>query len=454
MSKGSWVIIGILYLLISWMIYQTFWQSARPAPSLLSLFVESGLAIIVMGWMLRSGIYAMLAPWWSVLSRPQSIKGQGGTYTPFVSVVIPAYNEAVGLTATIKTVLASSYQLFEVIVVNDGSTDETDQIMQDFLAKYQRHQVLAQMMPIYYYHQRNQGKGAALNTGIHHAHGDIIVTIDADSVLHPEALAAFVKAFADPTIAAAAGTIQVGNTSTFLGLLQAFEYCLGFYTKRAEALLGTIFVLGGACAAFRRSVLLTSGGYQTGLLTEDLELSFRLQAHGWKISYVPEAHVFTEAPATFRGLFRQRVRWKQGRLQSMDHIAFYKKHPAAIPLLFRWIYPLAMIEDALFLYSFPVLGSVFVLSFWENRYLLVILPIAMVAFACFFQVRSSYFYTIPSLPLMLPVIWYLLAIIWIIEAGATITAYWRYLRNKEGKWNAWNRQGAVQAVQGRKKGRQ
>lgn len=115
---------------------------------------------------------------------------------------------------------------------------------------------------------------------------------------------------------AAAGNIKVGNTRTALGIMQALEHARGFQVKKAESLLGSVSVIGGAATAFRREVFEWIGGYQAGTLTEDLDLTLRIQEAGMRIVYAPEAIVHTEGPTTLKGLIKQRLRWKRGRLEA------------------------------------------------------------------------------------------------------------------------------------------
>lgn len=134
--------------------------------------------------------------------------------------------------------------------------------MRAFVEKYQRSvEGIKNPASIIYHYQPNGGKGSALNTGINLAHGEIILTFDADSVVHKDAIQHFVSYFADPEVMAAAGNIMIGNTKTLLGFIQSIEYFIGFQIKKAEALLGLVFVIGGAASAFRKEVFTQLGGY-------------------------------------------------------------------------------------------------------------------------------------------------------------------------------------------------
>jgi len=138
-------------------------------------------------------------------------------YTPLVSVIIPGRNEAAGIVATLKTVLNSSYRHVEVIFIDNASTDNTEEVMQAFLAKYAYATANSPDFPVLYIRETREGKGLAMNTGIVAAHGELILTIDADSAMHEDCIAAFVEAFRHPQVMAGVGSIRVGNMQTWLG---------------------------------------------------------------------------------------------------------------------------------------------------------------------------------------------------------------------------------------------
>lgn len=234
---------------------------------------------------------------------------------PKVSVIIPAWNEEVGILRTVKSVLNNGYDNFQVIVVNDGSTDASDALMKGFLARMS-HKYPERAKKLVYIYQENGGKGKALNTGIKQADGEIILTMDADSELEKNALAKLVRYYADPLIMAVVGHVRVGNTKTLVGLAQHLEYYFGFYNKRGHAIMGAEYIFGGACASFRRSVFEEIGLFDEKNKTEDIEMSMRLRYHGFRCTYAEDVICHTEGASDFRGLIEQRVRWKKGRFDT------------------------------------------------------------------------------------------------------------------------------------------
>src|SRR6185369_13921111 len=128
-----------------------------------------------------------------------------------------------------------------------------------------------------------------------------------------------VKHFSDPQVASVAGNIVIDKLTKPIGLIQQLEYLYGFYFKRADSLLNSVYIVGGAAAGYRRKIIAVLGGFDEDIITEDIEMSTRLQDNGYHIRYAADAIVYTEGPSDFRGLCRQRLRWKFGRL-----LTFYK----------------------------------------------------------------------------------------------------------------------------------
>ncbi|MBV8980261.1 MAG: glycosyltransferase [Acidimicrobiia bacterium] len=219
-----------------------------------------------------------------------------------VSVIVPAHNEACVIDKTIMAIRRLRTQPCEVIVVDDGSTDGTGAV-----ARARGVTVLA---------QARRGKAAALNAGVAEARGDVVVVLDADTVLRPDFLDAALVHFADPAVGAVAGNVKVGNRQGLLGRLQALEYIASLnLDRRAQAALNVVAVVPGAAGAFRRSALMEAGGYPTDTLVEDMDLTVSLLRAGWRIPYEPAAVAYTEAPESMRHVLRQRRRWSFGTLQ-------------------------------------------------------------------------------------------------------------------------------------------
>lgn len=221
---------------------------------------------------------------------------------PLVTIIIPAWNEEVGISKTIKSALRDKYTNKEIIVVNDGSTDNTLMIAKKFEMKYPE--------IIKVIDQPNGGKASALNHGIAVSKGEVIVTLDADSYIYPRTTTEIVKSFTKKGADAVVGKIEIGNTNTLVGLAQYFEFVFGFHLKKTQSIQDSIWVMTGALAAYKRSVLEEVGDFDGKVKGEDLDYSLRIKALGYKVIYNDKAICISEGPSTYGMLLKQRTRWK------------------------------------------------------------------------------------------------------------------------------------------------
>ena len=230
------------------------------------------------------------------------------SFLPDVSVVIPAYNEAAGIAATVRSMAESDYRgRLEIIVVDDGSTDDTAAIARGLRIPYVR-----------VIRQPNAGKPGALNRGIAEARGEVLVLVDGDTVFEPGTIGRLIAPLAAGDVGAVSGNTKVGNRRGFLGGWQHLEYVMGFnLDRRLFDVLGTIPTVPGAIGAFRRSALATVGGISNDTLAEDTDLTMALCRSPWRVVYAPEALAWTEAPSSLRQLWKQRYRWSYGTMQAM-----------------------------------------------------------------------------------------------------------------------------------------
>ncbi|MEV6373903.1 bifunctional polysaccharide deacetylase/glycosyltransferase family 2 protein [Micromonospora musae] len=224
-----------------------------------------------------------------------------------VSVIVPAYNEAANIAATVRSLMASDYPALEVIVVDDGSTDGTADIVERM-----------RLRGVRVIRQTNAGKPAALNTGIRAARAGLLVLVDGDTVFQPNTVRRLVQGFADPTVGAISGNTKVANRRRLLGRWQHLEYVIGFnLDRRMYDVLECMPTIPGAIGAFRREVLRSVGGVPGDTLAEDTDLTMKVLRAGWRVVYEESAIAWTEAPSTLRQLWRQRYRWCYGTMQAM-----------------------------------------------------------------------------------------------------------------------------------------
>lgn len=239
--------------------------------------------------------------------KPKKIKA---SWSGGVSVVIPAYNEMENIAATIDSVLQSQRKRLEIIVVDDGSTDSTKDLV---LKLRKKHQGL-----IRFYSRQNGGKAAALNFGISKAKYGVIVAMDGDTIFTPDTIRNLVRPFGDPSVGAVAGKVCVTESASIFSKFQHLEYVISQnIDKKAFSYLNAVGVVPGPVGAWRKADLIKLGGYSSDTLVEDQDMTLAMLASGKKVIYEPEAVAYTETPFRFRDFIRQRTRWIFGTIQCL-----------------------------------------------------------------------------------------------------------------------------------------
>jgi peptidoglycan/xylan/chitin deacetylase (PgdA/CDA1 family)/glycosyltransferase involved in cell wall biosynthesis len=239
--------------------------------------------------------------------RTLAARGTSAEHLPPVSVLVPAYNEAVGIERAVRSLADSDYPELEVIVVDDGSADGTGDVVEAL--GLDRVRVVR---------QANAGKPAALNRGLAEAAHDVLVTVDGDTLFERDTVRHLVAPFADPRVGAVAGNTKVGNRSGMLGRWQHIEYVMGFnLDRRLYDVLQCMPTVPGAIGGFRRRALVDIGGVSSATLAEDTDITIAIGRAGWRVVYAEDARAWTEAPASLGVLWRQRYRWSYGTMQSI-----------------------------------------------------------------------------------------------------------------------------------------
>ncbi len=267
-------------------------------------FVALGLICFLIG--LHTLAYFPLAAWFELRKRrpaPSLYRER----EPLVSIVVPAYNEGKVIAHCVASILDCDYPNKEVILVDDGSRDDTLAHMRRF-AGHPNVRVVA---------KANGGKASALNAGLRQAHGEVIFFVDADGVFARDTIRRMLDAFDHPGVGAVCGSdapVNLDRLQTHLACLQT-HVSTGF-VRRALAVVDCMPVISGNIGAFRRDVLQRTGPFLEGFVGEDLELTWRVHRAGYRVNFAPDALVYAEVPSTIGGLWKQRVRWSRGLLQT------------------------------------------------------------------------------------------------------------------------------------------
>ncbi|GAB6937474.1 glycosyltransferase [Isoptericola variabilis] len=411
---------------------------------LVALVLVLGLSLLVVGLVRLAFVPAALV--FEARRRRDDLgpAGCGPMFpeAPLVSVVVPAYEESVVIENCVRSVLRSEHPALEIVCVDDGSSDDTFARMERLAAEHPRVRALR---------QDNAGKGAALNTGIAAARGDILVLVDADGLFRPDTVTRLLRGFRDERVGAVCGNDRPVNLDRVLTrLLSLISHVGTGLMRRALDVLGCLPIVSGNIGAFRRDVLDRVGPLHTDTLGEDLELTWRVARAGYRVTFAPDALVYAESPSTLRGLWRQRVRWARGLLQVTSlhrsmvgnprygAFGMYLLYNTAAQVVAPFVQVLAMIVLAVLVL---VDGPSWVPSSWWGWVLLLGLPLSLglLLLAVLLDRAPGDLRQLWTLPLW-PV--YSLMMTFVLLDAARLE-----LGNAENRWNKLDRSGTV-SVQG------
>ena len=238
---------------------------------------------------------------------------------PMVSVLIPAHCEEKVIEATVEGALRIEYPRYEVVVVDDGSTDATLERLAPFVESGRIRLIRK---------SENEGKAMALNDALLCLNGEIVLTVDSDAIVDSQILRNLVPHFVSARVAAVTGNPRVSNRRTLLGKIQLIEFTsIVGLLRRAQRVWGRIQTVSGVVVAFRKMALFDVGLFDPSMATEDIDMSWRLQKRFWDIRYEPRALVWMQVPETLGGFLRQRKRWAVGLGQVL------RRH---LGILLRW----------------------------------------------------------------------------------------------------------------------
>lgn len=357
---------------------------------------------------------------------------------PFVTILVPCHNEGRIIRDTLDHLLELDYPYYEIVLVDDGSTDDTAIILEDLCARHDKVRAL--------YLDKNQGKGAALNMGALMAGGSIILTIDADALLEPTALKWMARHFEKyPRVGAVTGNPRVVNRTTLLGKIQTGEYStiIGLI-KRSQRILGKVLTVSGVVSAFRKDALVSVGYWDTTMATDDIDVTWKLQTKFWDVRFEPRAICWIYVPETLKGLWKQRLRWAQGGVEVLiKHRRIWmdwRQHRLwpiyieyTLSTLWSFILWLFIFSEALFATLALESGEVAVLHInrWYGSILIM---------TCMIQFTLSLFlernYDKGLFRYVFWVIWYPF-IYWMIMALTAIVAVPRAVFKKKGESAVW-----------------
>ena len=273
--------------------------------------MQGGIEVLVYG-LLFIGLYFEVFILLTFLSQPARDRRNRplSSLTPKVAMIVPCWNEESTIKANVESLLELNYppDKLEIMVVNDGSTDRSGEILDEAFANHPRVKVI---------HKENGGKHTALNLGIEATDAELVGCLDADSFVEKDALREVIACFDKPNVAAATVAMSVNNPKNLLESMQHIEYILGIALRHILSAVNGIHVTPGPFSLYRRDIVLKVGGFRSGHQVEDMEMALRLQREGYWIENAPRARVYTKVPTTVRSLVKQRTRWTSGFLRNV-----------------------------------------------------------------------------------------------------------------------------------------
>lgn len=350
---------------------------------------------------------------------------------PFVSILMPAHNESSILYPVIEQMVELNYPNYEIIIINDGSSDDTAEVIKNLTAKYP----IVRGIDL----KPNCGKANALYLGLIASKGEILVGVDADSYLDKNAIRYLVSHFVNPNngerVGAVTGNPRVRNRGSLLGKLQLCEYAsIISLIKRTQRVLGKVMTVSGVCVAYRKRALLDCGFWDRDMMTEDIAVTWKLEKKFWDIRYEPRALCWMLVPETVKGLWRQRKRWSEGGLEVIfRHWDIFKswRRRRLAPIYFEQIlsfmWSVCWLVFTIILICMEIAGkAVFTDYIWKSQFL---------SFICLFQFMVAMFleskYDRDVLKNAWSVIWYPL-FYWYINVFIALAAVMRaILPNKK-----------------------
>jgi biofilm PGA synthesis N-glycosyltransferase PgaC len=359
---------------------------------------------------------------------------------PPVSVLVPCYNEVHQVEETFAALDHVHYPDFEIVAINDGSSDGTAERLDALVARFPRMRVA--------HLARNGGKATAMNVGALVARHEIVVCVDGDTLMDPHALTWLVRRFQnDPLIGGITGNPRIRNRSTLIGKLQVGEFSsIVGLIKRAQNIYGALFTASGAICAYRKRALRDAGWWSPRTITDDVDLSWRLQMAGWQMVFEPKALAWILTPETLRGLWRQRLRWSEGgsgvALRALPHL-LRGQGARMWPIWLNWAVSIVWAYAMLFMMTLAALHAVGIGSWTDLRpigflpgefgMILAVHYLLQASVAAFLDRRYEH----GIMRTLFWVVWYPL-VFWVLQAATAVIGLPRALlnRGRDGRWTS------------------
>ncbi len=418
-----WVFVSI-YLSIPWINEISHYVGTIPAWLIVTgISLIPGMALSFIGFSLY------------IDNRPK-FKSTGKTLPP-VSILIAAYNEEECIYQTIYSIFSQSYKSpFEIIIVDDGSTDKTVFRVNQFKKNFNAEKILL------IENEKNKGKALVLNQGLEYCKYDLVVTIDADSIVHKNSLQSLISVIneSDEDYAAVAGTILCKNhNKSFMSSIQYWDYLVGISSvKRIQSMYQGTLVAQGAFSVYKTKVLRYIGGWPDKI-GEDIVLTWNLLDKDYKVGHAEDAICFTNVPETYRDFYKQRKRWSRGMIEAFFSYPklLFKRRKSTFFIWYNLFFPFI---DFTFLFVFlPGVLAALIFKFYLIAGIVTILqiPLAILFNLTIYFIQKK---TLENEGIQIPTGMWLNSLIYItiyqlLMTPATLDGYWSELRQKKKTWN-------------------
>jgi poly-beta-1,6-N-acetyl-D-glucosamine synthase len=356
---------------------------------------------------------------------------------PKVAIIVPCYNEESNARRVLHHLALLPYPNYEIIAVNDGSRDRTGEVLNELAAEISHLTVV--------HHAKNEGKAIGLTTAAMVTDAPYLMCIDGDSLLGEDAIEWMLEHFiSDPNVGAVTGNPRIRTRTSLLGRMQVGEFSsIVGLIKRTQQVYGRIFTVSGVITMFRKSALADVGYWSSDMLTEDIDISWKLQCNDWRVAYEPHALSWILMPETLKGLYKQRLRWAKGGIQVLFKYAAPLMSARRImmwPLFIEYLLGIAWAYSMSFILLLAAVGTVYPLPADWNVALVPHWHGMLLVATCVFQIIVGCLidrrYDEKLLLYILDTVWYPLAF-WLINMVTTVVALPAVALRRRGKRAVW-----------------
>ena len=336
-----------------------------------------------------------------------------------VSIIVPAHNESKKIITCLKSLIRLNYPRYEIIVVDDGSTDDTPDKIKTFIKQNKLEHKIRLVR-----HKENRGKAAAVNTGIKNARHPLIAVVDADSHVAKDSLTRIVPYFYDTSVGAVASTIKVRNPKNLITKLQWWEYLLVNFYRSLMSKINVLYVTPGVMSVYRKKYVEDAGLFDENEISEDLEIALRLKKHNYKVLFEINSITYTDVPSTLRGFYSQRVRWYRGFLRNFKKYWSTFGFSKTYDLFGMFMFPMALIGVAIWMIHLMLI----IINWFDNLYW-TLLRIKLLGITHFIKTSLQDLILAQNYPYMyIYSIWIITAVYFMIKARAMLRVKKKYLK--------------------------